>query len=412
MKSLGRSLRARSVAAFMGVALIATACDVHTPIGPGDLTRLVVTPNATLAVNGTQQFVAVGTDAEGRVIDITPSWTVVSGGGAIDANSGLFTAGTTPGIYTNTIQATADGQTGNATVTVTVGAVTSITVTPTPVTVGLGGTQQYTAIARDAGNNAIAITPVWSVTAGGGSISAGGLFTAGVTPGTFTNTVRATSGTVFGTTSVTVSAIAPSAPLVPFGNAASRGILAGSSVSCVTLGIINADVSVHPGNASTGFPPCTITGQRNTADASALAAQNDLTTAYNQLTLLPCGTTLTTDLGGQTLQPGVFCSLSSQGLTGAVSFDALGDPNASFVVRAASTITTASAVVTLLNGAQAKNIYWVSGSSVTLGVGSAMKGNIVALTSITLIDNATLIGRALARNGAVTLNNNNVISLP
>lgn len=326
MISLGRSLRGRAVAAFLGVAVVATACDVHTPIGPGELTRLVVTPNATLAVNGTQQFVAVGTDAEGRVVDISPSWTVVAGGGAIDANSGIFTAGTTPGVYTNTIQATADGQTGNAT--------------------------------------------------------------------------------------VTVSAVAPSAPLVPFGNAASRGILAGSAVSCVTLGIINADVSVHPGNAITGFPPCTITGQRNTADASALAAQNDLTTAYNQLMLLPCGTTLTTDLGGQTLRPGVFCSLSSQGLTGTVSFDALGDPNASFVVRAASTITTASAAVTLLNGAQAKNIYWVSGSSVTLGVGSAMKGNIVALTSITLIDNATLIGRALARNGAVTLNNNNVISLP
>jgi len=128
--------------------------------------------------------------------------------------------------------------------------------------------------------------------------------------------------------------------------------------------------------------------------------------------VMPCGTTLVADLGGQTLQPGVYCSLSSQGLTGEMFFDALGDPNASFVVKAASTITTAGALVTLLNGAQSKNIYWLAGSSVTLGVGSAMKGNIIALSSITLVDNATLIGRALARNGAVSLGNNNVITLP
>jgi hypothetical protein len=92
--------------------------------------------------------------------------------------------------------------------------------------------------------------------------------------------------------------------------------------------------------------------------------------------------------------------------------DALGDANATFVIKAASTLTTASAQVTLLNSAQAKNVYWLVGSSATLGVGSAMKGNIIAFTSISLVDNATLLGRALARNGAVTLGTSNVIVLP
>lgn len=286
-----------------------------------------------------------------------------------------------------------------------------ITVAPN-VTLPAGGTQLFTAVGTDGDGDPFAITPTWSVTGGGGTISPTGLFTAGPTAGTFANTVRATSGALFGSASVIVFTNPVAPPLIPLGNAATHGILAGSAVSCVTLGQINADASVSPGSAFTGFPPCLITGQRHAADAFALAAQTSLTTAYNQLAGLPCGATLSSDLGGQTLQPGVYCSLSSQGLTGEMFFDALGDPNASFVIRAASTITTASAVVTLLNGAQARNIYWHSGSSITLGVGSAMKGNLIALTSITLVDNATLLGRALARNGAVSLGNNNVITLP
>ena len=203
-----------------------------------------------------------------------------------------------------------------------------------------------------------------------------------------------------------------SLPAIDFGAAESHGILAGSTLSCVDLGLINADASVWPGSAITGFPPCVIMDEQHAADAYAQAAQGALTTAYNELDGMACDATLSSDLGGQTLQPGVYCSLSSQGLTGEMFLDALGDADASFVIKSATTLTTATAQVTLLNGAHARNVYWLVGSSATLGTGSAMKGNIVALTSITLVDNATLLGRALARNGAVSLGNSNVITLP
>jgi hypothetical protein len=361
-------------------------------------------------VGGTRQFTAVGRDAGGNVVAITPVWSVANGGGTIGLN-GLFTAGTVTGTYTNTVTATSGSTSGTATVIVTPPGLT-ITVTPDPATVPVNGTQQFIAVGRDAGGNIVPITPVWSVINGGGLINASGLFTAGTVTGTFLNTVVATSGATTGDATVIVTAVVIAPPLVPLGAAATHGILGASTVTCSDLGIIHADVSVWPGSAITGFPPCSITGVRHAGDAFAQAAQASLTVAYNQLDGMPCNATLTSDLGGQTLQPGVYCSLSSQGLTGEMFFDGLGDPNASFVIKAASTLTTASARVTLLNGAQAKNIYWLVGSSATLGTGSAMKGNIIAFTSITLVDNTTLLGRALARNGAVTLTVNNVITLP
>lgn len=401
------------VATCRGISASATVTVTGGPVA-----TITVTPNpATLAINATQQFTAVGRDAFNNIVPITPVWSVVAGGGTINASSGLFTAGTTAATFTNTVRATSGTIFGSATVIVTPGPLVTITVTPNPATVQVNTTQQFTAVGRDAAGNVVAITPVWSVTNGGGTINAStGLFTAGGVTGTFPNTVRATSGTIFGTATVIVTAgppPPPPAPIVNLGAASPFGILAGTTVTCVTGGIINADIGISPGTALTGFGPCAFTGSTHLADAVAAQAQIDLTAAYNTLAGLPCGTVVgTANIGGTTRAAGVYCSASSMLVTGDLTLDGGGDPNAVFVFQAGSTLTTSGNIV-LINSAQARNVYFQVGSSATLGVGPAIwQGNILAFTTITLNDNVTLNGRALARNGAVTLGNNNVITLP
>ena len=145
----------------------------------------------------------------------------------------------------------------------------------------------------------------------------------------------------------------------------------------------------------------------------AAQGQIDLTAAYNTLKNLPCqaANIISANLGGTTKPAGVYCSGSTIGITGILTLDGGGDPNATFVFQAGTGLTTAGSIV-LIGRADAKNVYFQVGSSATLGTASHIQGNILALTSITLVDNATLIGRALARNGAVSLGTNNVITLP
>ena len=395
-------------------AISGTATVVVTT-GPA-LTTITVTPNpASVPVNATQTFTAVGRDQAGNVIAITPVWSVVNGGGTINATSGVFTAGAVAGTFSNTVQATSGGISGTATVVVTTGpALTTITVTPNPASVSTGGTQQFTAVGRDGNGTVVAITPVWTVVNGGGTINAAtGLFTAGATAGTFNNTVTATSGTVSGTATVIVTSAPPPGPTISLGSAASNGIMAGTAFTCVIGGVINANIAISPGSTVTGFPPCVITGVQNLNNATAIQNQVDLTTTYNTLAGLPCppANAIVANLGGTTKAAGVYCTAGGIGVTGTLTLDGGGDPNATFVFQAGSSLTTAGNIV-LINGAQAANVWWQVGSSATIGTASQWQGNIVALTSITLVDNATLRGRALARNGAVSLGTNNVITLP
>ncbi len=389
----------------------------------GPITSIIVTPNpATLAPGAAQTFTAIASDASGNVVVIVPVWSVVNGGGTINSSTGVFTAGSTAGTFANTVKATSGSVSGTATVIVTAspGAIATIVVTPNPATVQVNTAQQFVAVARDANGVVVPFTPVWSVspTTGGGTInSSTGLFTAGSSAGTFPNTVIATSGSISGTATVIVTTTPvppPPPPIVNLGAAAPNGIMAGTTITCITGGIIKADIAISPGSTITGFGPCVVTGTQHLADALAAQAQNDLTAAYNTLQGLPCppaNVVGTVNIGGTTKAAGVYCSGSSIGVTGTLTLDGGGDANATFVFQAGSTITTAGSVV-LINGAQAKNVYFVAGSSVTLGVGSAWQGNVIALQSITLNDNVTLLGRALARNGAVTLGNNNIITLP
>jgi len=289
----------------------------------------------------------------------------------------------------------------------------AITVSPNPGSAPIGNTIQYTAAGQDVTGAGVAIPPplVWAnLNATAGAInSSSGLFTAGATKGTYTNTIRARSGNISGFATAIVTDSVPNPVL---GTAATYGILAGSTVTCVTGGTINADVGVSPGSTTTGFPPCVITGSTNLANAASAQAQVDLTAAYNYLAGRPCGTIVTpADIGGRTLAPGVYCVASSLAVTGTVTL--AGPANGVWVFQMGSTLTTGTnANIALSGGAQARNVWWQVGSSATLGTGTTFRGNIIALTSITLVDNATMLGRALARNGAVSLGTNNTITLP
>ncbi len=189
-------------------------------------------------------------------------------------------------------------------------------------------------------------------------------------------------------------------------------VLAGSTVTnTATPTVVNGDLGVSPGSAVTGFPPGTVVGGTiHAADAVAAQAQSDLTSLYNSLAGTACNTDLTgQDLGGKTLTPGVYCFSTSAQLTGTLTLDAQGNPNAFFLFKIGSTLTTASAAaVVLINNASSCGVFWQIGSSATLGTGSMLEGSIVALTSITLNTGSGVTGRLLARNGAVTLDDNHV----
>ena len=379
----------------------------------GSAAVITVSPDpAELATNATQEFTATAEDSAGNTVEITPVWSVEEGGGEIDSETGIFTAGDTEGTFANTVRATSGDLFGSATVTVTSGSTLVITVSPDSVGIATNGTREFTATAEDGAGNTVEITPEWSVEEGGGTIDAlTGVFTAGTDTGTFTNTVRATSDGWFGSATVTVTAAMPLDGVL--GAAAPNGIMAGTEVTCVDLGLIEADVSIYPGNTITGYPPCEITGVQNLGNELAEEMQIDLTTAYNELAGLPCppANAIVANLGGTTLPAGVYCSDTEIGVTGTLTLDGGGDPDAVFVFQAGSSLTTAGDIV-LIGEAQAQNVYWQVGSSATLGTASQWQGNIVALTSITLVDTATLLGRALARNGAVSLGTDNSITLP
>jgi hypothetical protein len=174
--------------------------------------------------------------------------------------------------------------------------------------------------------------------------------------------------------------------------------------------VITGDLGVAPGSEVTGFPPGTVSGIIHNADATAVQAKSDLVTAYNDAVGQSCDHNLSgQDLGGMTLTSGTYCFDSSAGLTGTLTLNAEGNPDAVFIFRIGSTLTTAAdSEVSMINNGQACHVFWQIGSSATLGTTTRFKGNILALTSITANTGATFLGGLLARNGAVTLDTNTV----
>lgn len=186
----------------------------------------------------------------------------------------------------------------------------------------------------------------------------------------------------------------------------SFAVLGGSAITSTGPTLISGgDVGISPGSSIVGFPPALIDPPNIISSlVRAAAAQIDLTKIYTCTQSAVCNQVLTgVDLTGLTLKPGVYCFSSSAGLTGNLVFDADGDPNAIWFIQIGSTLTVSDGSQMTIIGGKANNIYWQVGSSATIGKAAHVVGNILSLASITINTASSVCGRALARNGAVTL---------
>jgi type VI secretion system secreted protein VgrG len=201
-------------------------------------------------------------------------------------------------------------------------------------------------------------------------------------------------------------------PPVGLGTTSNFAVLAGSTITntgpTTISGTAGGDVGLSPGTAFTGSASVTMSGVQHLADTIAVDAKTALVAAYNDAAGRTPVTSVATELGGTTLTPGVYGN-PTLGLTGTLTLDAQGDPNAVFVFQSASTLITASSSsVNMINGTQACNVFWQVGSSATFGTSTSFVGHVFAMTSITATTGATFRGQLLARDGAVTLDTNTI----
>ena len=222
------------------------------------------------------------------------------------------------------------------------------------------------------------------------------------------------------------SASAATPTPVLLGTSSTYAVLAGSGITNTGITTIVGDVGSSPTASETGFAPCpaadcvALTGTNHTdPDPNDTATQNakvDLTTAY-KAAAGQTPTVLATELAGRTLTAGVYNSASGTfGMSGTLVLDGQNDPGSVFIFQTASTLITGSAAnVSLINGAQACNVFWQVGSAATLGAGSTLQGTVMAHDNISLGAGVTVYGRVLGGEqasgaGAVTLINDTITS--
>ncbi len=209
-------------------------------------------------------------------------------------------------------------------------------------------------------------------------------------------------------TSTSVAKLDPSAGGPPLGTARSYSVLAGTGVVNTLATTISGDLGVSPSNSITGFPPGVVAGTTHAGDPAAAAAQSDLVLAYNDAAARTPSAGFSGDQNGQTFTPGTYHTAAAFALTGTLTLDGLGDPNALFIFQVDAALNTAAAsTMNLINGAQASHVFWQVNGAAGTGASSAFAGTIMAAGAITLGAGTQLIGRALCY-GTVTLADNTI----
>lgn len=276
----------------------------------------------------------------------------------------------------------------------------------------------------------VATFTVANTTAGGTAVAGTATYLAGSRVATFTPTVALPANSLFAAT-VTAGAkdtagltldplgvgtkpnpwtfttgtgLAPGA--INLGSASTFGLMATAAITAASGSTINGDVSLNPGTSMTGFPPAVVNGAIHINDTVSAQARTDLLTAYNSAKALPAGVTIApgADLGALYplgIPPATYTSGSTMLVATPLVLDAGGNTNAVWVFQIGSSLTTnGTGNVTLLNGAQAKNVFWVPTLDATVGVGTIFHGTIVSGRDVTSAGGATINGRILA--GATT----------
>jgi len=352
------------------------------------------TPTATLSLSTayTVKITTAAQDAFGNAMASNYSWTFTTG------TSTCVVAGP-PTVIAVTPLANAIGTCLNSVATATFSeAMNPTTINTNTFTLAPGITGTVTLDATDkvatfTPSANLAVSTTYTATISTGAQSSGGTPLAANYPWSFTTSSQACQ------------------PPVPLGTAANYGILGAATVTNTGLTVITGEnLGLSPGSSVTGFPPGILTPPaiEDITDPAAAQAQLDATIAYNYMAGLPLGAALPSDLSGLTLTPGLYKNASTVALnSGTVTLDAQGNQNAVFIFQIGTTLTTiGNTQVLLTGGAQAANVYWQVGSAATLGTYSTFEGTIIALQSVTLQTGATLVGRALALNGAVTMDTN------
>jgi hypothetical protein len=155
-----------------------------------------------------------------------------------------------------------------------------------------------------------------------------------------------------------------------------------------------------------------VVGQIYVADSVTTQAATDAANAYSYLDAMTCDSVIGTTLGdSQLLAPNVYCTGGISILNGNLILDGQGSPNALFIFKINGAFSTTSlSTITLIDSATWCNVYWQINGAVSLGDSSVFAGTILANGAISLLESASLMGRALSIGGAISLQNN-IISI-